>query len=46
MEERYLSNTIECDKSNTRPVYKLLPGTEDGEAYFVYGGGKNKRIEN
>ena len=46
MVERYLSNMIECDKSNTRAVYKLLPGIEDGEAYFVYGGGENKRIEN
>ena len=31
MTERYLSNMIECDESNARAVYKLLPSIEGKE---------------
>ena len=40
MTERYLSNMIECDESNARAVYKLLPSIEGKEGFSGSSAGK------
>ena len=40
MTERYLSNMIECDESNARAVYKLLPSIEGKEGFPGSSAGK------